>query len=538
MDVRQIDHEPSNKLIKDYLEQKSGILEFFDYPCQDSRNFRLRAEEISQRTYQRTELIDSLMAFNKRYTNNENVFQNIAKLKDSQAMAVVGGQQAGLLTGPAFSIHKCLSVIKMAREQEKHLGVPVVPVFWIAGEDHDLDEVNHVFAEKNGFLRKKVLENIPVNKQPVSFLKLDQTLTAKWVKDVFHAYGETEHTEAILEKIEEKLQQSETYVDFFAHLIQLLFEKEGLILMDSADRAFRGLEQNYFSQMIEQNESINQSVVNQLSSLKEEGYTVQLDQQETSSNLFYDDGDGRVLLEREQGVFSHPGTGEKFTKDALMQKAEALKLSNNVVTRPIMQDMLLPVLAFVAGPGEISYWAALGGAFHEMDIKMPLVVPRLHFTIFDRQTIKWLSEKSIGIDTLFQQEIKNVKEMWLKKEHPYQVDDVIGHYKKQIMENHKPLEQLMSEVDPGHQAFSEKNLTILLDHVEKFEKKVNQLIERKYEVELRRFEHIEQMVQPLNAPQERQWTIFYFINQYGFSLIDDLLTAEAAFNGKQHAIII
>ncbi len=538
MDVRQIEHEPSNKLIKDYLRKESGILEFFDYPCRGTEEFRLRAEELASRTYQRTELVNALVSFNKQYTDSEHVFKNIEKLKDQDTVAVVGGQQAGLMTGPAFSIHKCVSVIKMAREQEKLLGVPVVPVFWIAGEDHDLDEVNHVFAEKNGLLRKKVLENIPANKKSVSFLKLDQDATSKWIKDVLHSYGETEHTEAILEIMEEKLKLSSSYVDFFAHLIHFLFEKEGLIVMDSADLRIRDLEKQGFSQMIQRNEAINQSVVHQLRGLEAEGYSVQLDQQESSSNIFYDDGEGRVLLERENGLFVHPGTKETFTEEQLIEKADALNLSNNVVTRPIMQDIVLPVLSFIAGPGEISYWASLRGAFHELGIKMPVVVPRLHFTIFDRQTVKWLSEKSIGIDRLFQEGISTVKDNWLKNVHPYPVDKVIGDYKNQIKENHKPLDQLITEVDAGHEAFSEKNLTILLDHVERFESKINQLIARKYEVELKRFEHIERMVQPLNAPQERQWTIFYFINQYGFSLIDDLITAEASFNGKQHAIII
>lgn len=538
MDVRQIDQEPSNKLIKDYLNQNPKLLSFFDYSYQDPASYNLRAEELQGKRFQREALVNVLTEFNERYTKNERVFENIGKLSDPESVAVVGGQQAGLLTGPAFSIHKCLSVIKLAKRQEKLLGIPVVPIFWIAGEDHDLDEVNHVFVEQNGFLKKKVYESIPANKRPVSHMPVDHHQMEKWVKDVFHNYGETQFSQKLIADTMEKLNQSESYVDFFAGLIHYLFEKEGIVLMDSAAPAIRKLEKDYFYRLLDNNEAINESVKGQLKQMEEMNYLVDLDQSDGQSNLFYDDGEGRVLLERDANHYIHPITNETYSIEKIREEATDLKLSNNVVTRPIMQDLLLPVLAFIAGPGEISYWSALKGAFHVMDLSMPIILPRLHFTIIDRQSVKWLNEKSVDIQELFQDKIQNIKENWLEAEHAYPVKKVIDQFRSNLTEIHQPLTELMKDIDSGHQSFAEKNLLIMLDHVDRYEKKANQLIEARYAVELKRFDHIEKMIQPMNAPQERKWTIFYFLNKYGLDLIEQLLETDADFNGKQHVIIM
>lgn len=116
--------------------------------------WRERLKDLSSRFFAREELAAYLSSYHNKFGSS--VMQSaIEKLKDPSSVAVVGGQQAGLLTGPLYTIHKIISIIVLAKEQEKQLQVPVIPVFWVAGEDHDLDEINFVHtSEENGPVKK------------------------------------------------------------------------------------------------------------------------------------------------------------------------------------------------------------------------------------------------------------------------------------------------------------------------------------------------------------------------------------------------
>src|SRR5699024_7987443 len=108
--------------------------------------------------------------------------RQINRLRESDSLVVIGGQQAGLLTGPLYSINKLISIVQIAREQERILNRPVIPVFWIAGEDHDLDEINHIFTVKDNEIYKYRLVTEVNNKKSVSHLDLNPVEVEKWLK--------------------------------------------------------------------------------------------------------------------------------------------------------------------------------------------------------------------------------------------------------------------------------------------------------------------------------------------------------------------
>ncbi|MFC7392451.1 bacillithiol biosynthesis cysteine-adding enzyme BshC [Scopulibacillus cellulosilyticus] len=541
MDTEIIEIPLSSKLVNDYIKGQERIVSFFDYEDHGLANSQKRMNEIAERKYQREQLMSVLTAFNQKYTENEKVFENINKLKTAKSAAVIGGQQAGLLTGPAFTIHKCLSVIKLAQEQEKQLGVPIVPIFWIAGEDHDFDEINHVYIRKNEALKKypykQILSN---NKTSVSKLDIDHKELSDWVETIFQSYGETEYTRDIVAKIRQMMDRSETVVDFFAFLIHRLFDKYGLILIDSADPSVRKLESDYFKQMIQGHESINENVMSQLNLLKDRGYEVALDQNDGSVNLFYEDQGQRELLEYKDGKFIGKTGSVSLDYDELLSIAENHPelLSNNVVTRPIMQDLLLPTLAFIAGPGEIAYWSALKTAFRCFNIRMPLIVPRLNLTLVDRRIEKWLDNKNLDIEGVLNNKLAAYKNRWLSMQHEWDVEGAVGKFRELIEEAYQPVEQLAVEISPGLKKISHKNLQLMEQQVNYIEKKMKGTIEQRYKTELNKFDVINDCLMPMGEPQERVWSIFYFINLFGFDLIEKLMTQAYQFNGSQHVVKI
>lgn len=529
----------SSKLVEDYIQWQGGAPRFFNYSFRRGESYAQRLKAIARRDYKRSQLSEVLERFNRCYTDNKKVFENIKKLEKEETMVVVGGQQAGLLTGAALTVHKCLTIIKLAEEQERRLGKPVVPVFWIAGEDHDFDEINHLFVHENGHFEKCKYGGPLANKQSVSDLKLKRDELLKWVRQVFAAFGETAHTKDVLAEVEQFAEKSETAVDFFAFLLQRMFSRYGLILLDSNDRCLRQIERDYFRRMFDKRSAINQAVMAQLDRLRSLGYEVPLDQKSGSANLFINVNGGRELLEqrgedlvgKNGRVFLNAGRFEKIVKET------PEKLSNNVVTRPMMQELLLPTLAFIAGPGEITYWSALGTAFRCMGLDMPPVVPRLHLTFVPGSTRKWLEQKDMTIADILRGGSSERKERWLRNETGIDVDQAIAACEKKVADAHFPLSRLAVSISRGLENMADKNLQLLKRQVDILGKYMRREIERQYHVELSRFDKAETLLFPMGSPQERVWSIFYFINRCGFSFIDDLMNEDFRFDGGGHYLI-
>src|SRR5699024_2580828 len=144
-----------------YRNEQDDILEHFDYNPYASHTYAHRLKEIKKRTFNRERLTKDLDNMNRKWNASDATYENIKRLKAEESVVVVGGHQAGLLTGPFYTIHKIISIIQLAKQQERSLQVPVIPVFWIAGEDHDFAEINHIFMPQTSYMEKhKLLQRI------------------------------------------------------------------------------------------------------------------------------------------------------------------------------------------------------------------------------------------------------------------------------------------------------------------------------------------------------------------------------------------
>lgn len=147
MEIKEIS-VPQQGVVADYMNGKKEIQSCFDYMLTEDA-FKQRVQDLREREFFRQDLVTHLLEYNTKLQAGEATIQNVKALGDENTYVVIAGQQAGLLTGPLYTIHKIISVLQLAREKEESLGVKVVPVFWIAGEDHDMDEINHTFVTKN-----------------------------------------------------------------------------------------------------------------------------------------------------------------------------------------------------------------------------------------------------------------------------------------------------------------------------------------------------------------------------------------------------
>ncbi|GIO21867.1 bacillithiol biosynthesis cysteine-adding enzyme BshC [Oceanobacillus sp. J11TS1] len=527
MQIKPLTLPAANSLVEDYKKEKDKVTQLFDYhPYKD---FYKRLSDVLERDFKRNELTNVLHKLNKEWGAPEETLRQIDRLNDKQSAVVIGGQQAGLLTGPMYTVNKIVSILQLAKQQEEALGIPIIPVFWIAGEDHDFEEINHIHCPiKNGDFQKLKIrtKNIDAGKKAVSELEMDENELQKWVEAVFERLPETAHTKDVYTLIQKAQSQSTNYIDFFARLLFALFPDQGIVLVDSGNPAFRKLESDCFLELIQKRSQISESVANTLDVLENLQYPLAIDAAKSDGNLFYhDDLQGRILLKvDEEGNWIGKQREISLTSQELKEVARNTpwKLSNNVVTRPLMQEFMFPTLAFIAGPGEIAYWAALKSSFHIMNLRMPPVVPRISVTFLDASTEKLVKKYQLNVKDVILHGVQSTKKSYLESRGRTEIDQVTEDVKEKIREAHQPIRDMASNMGDDIQALSKKNLTYLLEDIQFMNKRFHKEFEKKHTQALNEFNQLEQVLHPHHGLQERVWNPLFIINHFGIEIISEL----------------
>ncbi|WP_394232620.1 bacillithiol biosynthesis cysteine-adding enzyme BshC [Niallia oryzisoli] len=541
MEMLNLELPATNRFATGYLAGAPEIQRFFHYQYQSVSDYNERVVELKKRTFMREELASCIAKYMERFPTSNKVLESLEKLSRPESVVVIGGQQAGILTGPLYSIHKIVSIIVLARQKEVELGIPVVPIFWIAGEDHDYQEVNHIYVENEGKVQKKVYPEKVLEKKMVSDISLDHELCMDWIEEIIEMLGETAHTKELLAFLEKAVKQSESFVDFFAHMVMELFKDYGLLVIDSGYPGLRCLEKEILISQINQAASITNHVRAVQAELEKEGFSHSIDISSQAGNIFYYDEKyrERILLEFNAGKKEFIGKNGAltFSLKELLQIASEFpwKLSNNVVTRPITQELLFPTLAFIAGPGEIAYWAELKKAFESYSIKMPPIVPRLNITLVDRSVETDIVELGLSLETVLTSGTEKQKEDYLSSVKDKELDDLFQHTKEQLLENYRLIKE---KIDRGLSPLLEKNQAQLFKQVEFMEGKVAHSLQEKHQVVLNKFSRVNNKLRPLGSPQERILNALYYMNQYGIPFLANLSSLSYTFDGKHKVIKI
>lgn len=542
MEILNLSLPATNRFATEYLAQTEAMQSYFHYRFDISLDYKKRLQDLKKRSFMRNELANHIEQFMAGLPTSIHVKKSIEKFKLPNSTVVIGGQQAGILTGPLYTINKVLSIILLAKQKEAELNVPVVPVFWIAGEDHDYQEVNHVFIEKNNKIEKKIYPEKILDKRMVSNIQFNQELCKNWVEEIVQSFGETAYTKDLLQLLEEAIDKSKSFVDFFAFIIMHIFKDTGLLLIDSGDEKLRKLEKEFFLNQINNFEEITNRVKLQQEMLQANGFSNTIDISSKAVNLFYYDEQhhDRVLLEYDstQKLFIGKEGYIQLTKEQILEIASEFpeKLSNNVVTRPIMQEWLFPTLAFIAGPGEIAYWAELKQAFELFKLKMPPIVPRINITFLDRSIETDMNELSLDLLETLTNGTEKEKRRYIQSLKDDELEMLFEKTKQDILRNYKQIEFYLQKKDRGIVPLLKKNKERLIKEIMFMEDKLENSTRIKHEVVINKYDRVENALWPAGSPQERVLNGLYFINQYGPNLINDMLAYSFTFDGTHKVI--
>ena len=542
MDYIKMNLPALNRFATDYMNGKLKKGDFFQYDWQKESDVAERAEWLDSKVFPREETASYIEGYMGRFGISERSKENIEALRND-ALVIIGGQQAGLMTGPLYSIHKVISIIKLAKEQSEKLKRPVIPIFWIAGEDHDYNEVNHVYVDAGDSMQKMTYPGPPTGKRMVSDIKLDRETALSWAEAVFAELGETDRTNVLIDWVEDAIGRSETFTDFFACLINDLFNDKGLLLVDSGDPNFRKLAAPYYYQIAFEGSGISSEVLKQQEVLKKAGYKPIIDIDDACCNLFYYEPttQNRVLLEKVPNTDEYVGKGSNiiFTEaelDRLISKTPE-NFSTNVVTRPLLQEKVFPVLGFIGGPGEIAYWSEILPVFRLLGEQMPPIWPRLSFTLVEGAINRLLHELNLSIEGVLAKGCSVQRDAYLE-ELRENVPNTYTAIINSLENDHLNWQDEMIQLDAGLEPIFEKNRQILVNQLLFMQKKIEEHLARRNADTIGKYNRVENSLHPVGGLQERIWNPFYFLNHYGSSWIDALLEEDLTFDGSHYVIYL
>lgn len=511
---------PFSTLFRDYTAQKQEILSFFESNPFDFTSQAVRREPKSfPSPDRRTEL---LYDFHKGTEPTEQTLANIEKFRDKDTLAVVTGQQLTLFGGPLYTVYKVMSAINLAKSLEKKYKRAVVPVFWLADEDHDYAEAAGVRIPGGHRLHHFEL-NGQTGSRRVSEIAFPCTID-ELRENIRQTLPETDFSDELWNMLSRWYQSGQTFNGAFSGWLMELFGKYGLVLAGSHHPAIKQEMKEVFLKSIDASEEIYQRLLDTSGRLENAGYHKQLFIQK--SNLFWIDDEGNRLR-----IDVH---GEEWRTDGCIKKswsAKSLKeqvdtspeqFSPNVVLRPVLQDAFLPTVAYVGGPGEIAYYAQLKEIYPVFGKTMPAIVPRFSATISESSIQRVMKQLPFGFET-YSERIEDLESEYIQRSDSPDVEAVFSEWKKQVADITERMKKHVAEIDPTLESSAGKASATYYSELDKLKGKVYRSLKQQEKVQLTRIRKIKNSLFPDGNLQEREVAWFYFANKYGLNLFDQLL---------------
>lgn len=535
--------QSGSPLADDYIHHYEKVLPLYGEDYHFDQTWTDRAQwldDTEDGRVNRHALVQILKEYNEKHNSHDAVHTSLYMLEKPGTLVVTGGQQSGLFVGSMLLVYKAITIIQAAKDAEKRLNRPVVPVFWIAGEDHDWDEVNHTYLLSGDTqqLTKLKMNKYASVRSSVSYTAVSSDEWNKVIRSFSDTLPDSDVKADILARIQQASLTSDNLSDAFAKLLGDMFGKYGLVLLDSADRRLRALESTVFESMIEYNDDLGRAYRASADEITSLGYELQADVADDGANLFYLHEGNRLLLVKQDGKFMDRKGLVSFTKEQLldMLKTHPDKFSNNVLTRPIMQDSVLPVLACVLGQGELAYWAITRQAFEVLNKKMPILLPRMSFTLLEGTQQKYMEKYELSFQDV-QYHLQERRAQWLSEQDTLQIDQLFMETRQAFEQMYTPLIEQLSTLQTGLYTLGQSNKAKINEQISFLEQKAKDALEIQHEATLRQWDRIGTSLFPMGKPQERVLNVYHYFNRYGMSLIEDLLEVASDYS-EEHRIIL
>lgn len=498
-------------LIIDYLNEKKELTPFFNLPHK-LESYKTLIEEKQFSKESRTILRDTLKLQYGNLEISEKVKSNIELLNQSNSFTVTTGHQLNLFTGPLYFIYKIISTINLSRALKiEYPDKNFVPIFWLASEDHDFEEINNfnLFSKKHSINSSQTgaIGRMKLNGIEEVFNQLENTLKDRSGID------------EVITIIKKYYKTNNSYSEAIRGLVNELFGKYGLIIIDGDEKKLKNVFKPFLKNEIVLKKGIDY-INNTSMQLEDLGFKKQVNPREI--NLFYLKDNLRERIVFEDNVYKVLNTSIQFTEEEILHEIESKpeNFSPNAVMRPLYQEVILPNLAYIGGGGELAYWLQLKDMFNFNNVAFPILVLRNSALIIDRGTQNKIDKLELDVNQLFLPTNELVN-LYVKDNASINLD---------LQEEEKSLETIYQNIVNKAEKIDKSLQPMILSELKKnikalknIESRLVKAEKQKEETVVNQIKNIKSKLFPQDSLQERKENLLYVLLIYGDSFIDDLI---------------
>ncbi len=514
-----------SKTICDYLDEHKAVEPFYNnFPS--LKGFKKQLEEKRQFAPNRKILVDALEKQYQNIKTSKDTKQHIQSLLKENTFTVTTGHQLNLFTGPLYFLYKIVSAINLAKQLKSEFPKDnFVPVYWMATEDHDFDEINYF-----NFKERK----IRWNKESNSAVGRLSTKGLDAVAQVFELLlGTLKNADFLAELFKDAYLKHETLTEATRYLVNELFGDYGLVIIDGDDERLK----KQFAPFVA-DELTNQTSFKKVSeTIQELGkeYKIQVNPREI--NLFYLTNKIRARIVYEKGTYKVVDTDISWTKDEILKELDEVpeRFSPNVIMRPLYQEVILPNLCYIGGGGELAYWFELKSYFEAVKVPFPILLLRNSVLLITEKQLKKVEKLNISLDELFlnQDALINKK---IKEISEIEID--FSKQKAFLQEQFKALESLAEKTDKSFVGAVKAQESKQLKGLEVLEKRLLKAQKRKLKDVVDRIRLLQDELFPNQSLEERQRNFSEVYEQYGLTLIPKLIKTLDPLKGEFYCVTI
>ncbi|MDR9387990.1 MAG: bacillithiol biosynthesis cysteine-adding enzyme BshC [Balneolaceae bacterium] len=493
----------------------------------DDATWRNATKDASaQLSISRDSLADALADLHTAWNPSKKTLANIESLRDPATVVMVTGQQCNLFGGPSLIAHKALSVILQSKKLTNRLGRQVIPVFWLADEDHDLAEVleGHAWGASLDDVFDVQLEWDSLSKeQRMASTRMVGSLALP--ASVRQATESWHVSDSVRETMSRAYEEGCSLRDGMARWISALFGHHGLVLFSRQHETFHQASAPLLSRAVSEVDSITQALALSTEAVLASGGHQQAAIDGTTVFHVTDSGE-RLKWTQDQGQWRHAAMPHGETWDAatladtIHQHPETA--SPNVFMRLVLQSALLPVVGAAMGPSELAYAGQSTKMFEWAGLRQPVWMPRYSLTLLDGGKQPWLDE--LGLDwTAFRRPLHELQTSWVNALQPQDIETALSTWETSIHDQAKDLAKQVSALDATLEASVDAGRARMNKELERVRTKIRRAIRRRESVQMNRMERLASRVMPAGALQERTIATWSVLSHFGDHVFDHLM---------------
>jgi bacillithiol biosynthesis cysteine-adding enzyme BshC len=519
--VRQAELPHTTRLFSDVLYHPERTVPYYSHPFRDLNAYRAAARSIDLAPERRAALVRGMARFNPGS-------KALDRLAEAGTVAVVTGQQVGLFGGPAYTIYKALHAARLAQWLTEN-GIPAVPVFWLATEDHDFAEVNHAWVYGAEHRPSRLEVAAQTAGQPVG----EVVLNAPPVDGLRQALAGLPNAGEVADLVAEAYRPGCTMGQAFSRLLDRLLARYDIPHLDPMSPEFRALAAPAMRKAVAAASELTHDVLERNRALAQAGYHAQV-HVEPHTSLFFLLEDGKRFTLRRNGGGDYRLGARRLTNEELAAHAESL--SPNALLRPVIQDSVLPTVAYIGGPAEIAYLAQSEAIYRVVLGRMPVVVPRAGFTILDAASESSLERYSLSLGSFFHGE-ERLREQIAARLLPEKLTVALGAAAETVDAAVARLRTDLLAFDPTLAKALDTSNRKIHHQVDKIRRKTAREILRRDLQATREAHSLYNLIYPERHLQERLYSILPFLAEHGLGLIDRI-ASKIPLDCPDHSLLV